>query len=79
MSDVCIDPLLNRLVPECHILSKADEEKLLASKEINKVQLPKMRVTDAVAKKLGAKPGDVVCIKRKDAGTNLYYRRVTKY
>ncbi len=43
-------------------------------------QLPKISTTDAVIKKLKAKEGEVIKIKRNSltAGTSFYYRIVSK-
>jgi len=73
-----IDVAASKLVPKHELLSKEEEEKLLASLGIKKTQLPKIKVTDPQCKLLGAKIGDVIKIHRTDMGPNFYYRRVVK-
>ncbi len=79
MSEAGKVPLDNLLIPKHEILPKDKEDEALASFGATKVNLPKMRASDPQAKKLGAKPGDVIKISRKDqTGENLYYRLVVK-
>lgn len=78
MSDDKIDVSLSGMVPEHEIISKAEEQKMLAVYGIKKEMLPKLKVTDPQAKRLGAKIGDVVKITRKDTCVNIAYRLVVK-
>jgi len=69
----------NFLIPKHEMLSKGEEEKVLASFGISKANLPKIRASDQQVKKLDAKPGDVIRTTRKDpTGENLHYRVVIK-
>jgi len=70
------ETLEHSLIPEHEILSKTEEEKVLNSLKISRQNLPKIRHDDAVVKSIGAKPGDVVRIKRRDH--TMYYRLVVK-
>lgn len=78
MSDGKIDVSLSAMVPEHGILPKDEGEKMLASFKIGREHLPKLKVTDPQAKRLGAKIGDIVRIKRKDTCVNVAYRLVVK-
>ncbi len=73
-----IDILKHELVPEHRILAEAEKEKILEKFDIAARQLPRIQLSDPVAKRLGAKIGDVLEIKRKSptAGVSLYYRHV---
>ena len=74
------DILKHKLVPHHEILSKEEAEKLLKTYNIKKEQLPRMLITDPVAKAIGAKEGDIVKIIRKSptAGVAIAYRLVVK-
>lgn len=78
MSDGKVDVSLSGMVPEHEILSKAEEGKVLALFGIKREMLPKLKVTDPQAKRIGAKVGDVVKITRKDTCVNVAYRLVIK-
>lgn len=71
-------PLEHRMVPMHEILEKNDIEKTLSDYNINKEQMPKIRVTDPVAVSIKAKVGDVVRITRMSptAGKAIFYRLV---
>ena len=72
-------PLDNLLIPKHEMLQKDEEEKFLSTFGLTRANLPKMRASDPQAKKLEAKPGDVIKITRKDlTGENMYYRVVIK-
>jgi len=70
----------HELVPEHRILSEEEKRELLKRYKIRLSQLPQMLVSDPAAVALGAKPGDVVEIKRKSktAGVYFYYRLVVE-
>jgi len=79
LSDAGKVPLDNVLIPKHEIVQKDKEDEVLATFGVAKTNLPKIRASDPQAKKLGAKPGDVFKITRKDStGENLYYRVVVK-
>ena len=59
------DILKHKLVPHHEILSQEEVEKLLKTYNIKKEQLPRMLLSDPVAKAIGAKEGDIVKIIRK--------------
>lgn len=71
-------PLEHRMVPMHEILEKNDLEQTLSEYNINKEQMPKIRVTDPVAVSIKAKVGDVVRITRisPTAGKAIFYRLV---
>ncbi len=72
--------LEHELVPQHRIMSKEEVEELKKKYGIKKWQLPKILHKDPVALLLGAKPGDVLEIKRKSetAGEATYYRLVVR-
>ena len=66
------------MVPEHRIMQEEEINQVLELYNATKVQLPKMKKSDPVAKKLEAKAGDVVCVTRKSqtAGESIAYRFV---
>jgi len=68
----------SRLVPESKVLSEEETQKVLEKYNISKKQLPRMLSSDAMAKHLEAKSGDVIEITRdsKTAGLSKFYRLV---
>ena len=67
------------LVPTHKIMSRSDVNAMLSSLGITLANLPKLLVTDPQAKKLEAKPGDVLQIEREDFGkAYTYYRLVVE-
>ncbi|MBW6451889.1 MAG: DNA-directed RNA polymerase subunit H [DPANN group archaeon] len=70
--------MAHNLIPKHEILIDAQVKTLLEKYHIEKSNLPHIFDTDVIAKQLGAKPGDVICIERasKTAGISLYYRLV---
>ena len=70
----------HEFAPAHEILTEDEVASLLSKYSCEKICLPKIRYTDAAVKYLGAKPGDVLRIKRKSrtAGTSLYDRLVTR-
>ena len=68
-----------KLIPEHELLSAADAKK--ASKKFNVPfeKFPKIVETDPQAKKLGAKPGNLIAIHMEDpTGSYIKYRLVVK-
>ncbi|AGK60723.1 DNA-directed RNA polymerase, subunit H [Archaeoglobus sulfaticallidus PM70-1] len=66
------------LVPKHEVLSKEEAEKILKILNIEKEQLPKIKVTDPIAQEIGAKVGDIVRVERESptAGKSIAYRLV---
>lgn len=64
------------LIPKHTILSKKEAEELLNKYNIDKSQLPKIKIKDPALPK-GAKIGDIIKIERKtERGKTIYYRVV---
>lgn len=71
--------LLNHdLVPQHILLSEKESTQVLKKYNVDKEQLPKIRLTDPVTSEIGAEVGDIVKIIRKSqtAGESIYYRLV---
>ncbi len=66
----------HELVPVHKIMSADDIEDMLKARGITANNLPKISASDQQAKKLGAKPGDVLLIERNDGKEYDYYRQV---
>ena len=66
------------LVPKHEVLSKEEAEELLKRYRIKPYKLPRIKASDPVVMLIGAKPGDIVKIKRKSltAGNHVTYRYV---
>ena len=64
------------LVPKMNLLTEAEKKGVLKKYSIVEKQLPKMKVTDPVAKKLNAQVGDVVKIERQDPPAKYNYYRL---
>jgi len=74
-----IDISKHELVPKHEIVNEKEKEKLI--KKYGPLKLfPKISVNDPQVKLLGAKPGDLIKITRKDdiIGEYVYYRVVVK-
>jgi DNA-directed RNA polymerase subunit H len=68
-----------RLVVKHEILSESEVKKVSKKFKTPAEKLPRIQETDPQALKIGAKPGQVIVIHRKDpTGEYLYYRYVTK-
>ena len=68
----------HKLVPKHEILTSEQETELLEKYDCTKAQLPRIKYTDAGAKIVAARPGNIIKITRKSAtaGTAIYYRVV---
>lgn len=68
------------LIPKHELLTKEESAQVLARYNSSPSQFPYILGTDAIAKEVGAKPGDFVRITRKSetAGTSTYYRYVVE-
>jgi DNA-directed RNA polymerase subunit H len=68
------------LIPKHELLTKDEATQVLARFNSSPAQLPYIQSTDAIAKEIGAKPGDLVRITRSSetAGTSTYYRYVVE-
>jgi DNA-directed RNA polymerase subunit H len=70
--------LEHELVPKHVVLSEKEAKELLQQLGVKKSQLPIISKNDPVVKELGAKPGDIIKIIRKNplGGYSVYYRVV---
>ncbi len=70
--------LKHDLIPHHSILSRKETKKILEEYAIQRDQLPKILVTDPVARAIGARVGDIIKIIRKSptAGESIAYRLV---
>lgn len=67
----------HELVPTHEVMTEGEVKQLLKELEIAPSNLPKIFSTDPQAIRLGAKPGQILRIKRQDgANEYLYYRIV---
>ena len=68
------------LIPKHELLTKEESTQVLARYNSSPSQLPYIQSTDAIAKEIGAKPGDFVRITRRSetSGTSTYYRYVVE-
>ena len=68
------------LIPKHELLTKEESEQVLARFNSRPSQFPYIQSTDALAKEVGAKPGDFIRITRRSetAGTSTYYRYVVE-
>jgi DNA-directed RNA polymerase subunit H len=65
------------LVPKHTILSETESAELLTQYNISPTQLPVILATDPIVKAIGAKPGQIIKIERKEqTRKSIYYRRV---
>jgi len=68
-----------KLIPEHRLLSVADAKKAMKKYGTPLEKFPKMIESDPQAKRLGAKPGNLIAIDREDpTGKYTYYRLVVK-
>ncbi|MCS7119905.1 MAG: DNA-directed RNA polymerase subunit H [Nitrososphaerota archaeon] len=68
------------LVPKHEILSPEEKEEVLKKYKVEPYQLPLIKVSDPIAKVIGARVGDLVKITRKSptAGEYISYRYVVE-
>ncbi|MDK2834642.1 MAG: DNA-directed polymerase subunit [Methanolobus sp.] len=78
MSERKYSLLNHELIPKHEIMSEEELKLVLKSYNIEKEQLPKIKVEDPVIKEIGAQVGEVVRITRNSqtAGEAFYYRLV---
>ncbi len=67
------DIFLSDLVPKHELFSDDEKKRFLNDFNLGDRQMPKIRQTDPVVKRLGAKKGDVVRISRRSATAGEYY------
>jgi DNA-directed RNA polymerase subunit H len=74
------DPRGHVLVPEHRVLSREEGEEVLRRYRVKPNQLPLLKVSDPVARAIGAKVGDIVEVRRKSrtAGEAVAYRYVVE-
>lgn len=72
------NPLGHKMVPKHEIIDETELKKTLSEYNIEKEQMPKIRVTDPAAVQIQAKVGDVISITRdsQTAGKAIFYRLV---
>jgi len=72
------NPLEHKMVPNHEILDETELKETLSEYNIDKEQMPKIRVADPAAVQIQAKVGDVVRITRdsQTAGKAIFYRLV---
>ena len=68
------------LVPEFRVLSDEEKKEILEKLDTTEDRLPKIFDFDPVVQKIGAKPGNMLEIKRTSevAGESVYYRIVVE-
>jgi len=68
------------LIPKHELLTKEEAAQVLARYNSSPSQFPYIQSTDAIAKEVGAKPGDFIRVTRRSetAGTSTYYRYVVE-
>ncbi|MAH42484.1 DNA-directed RNA polymerase subunit H [archaeon] len=76
--EIKIDVFSNHLVPKHEVITEKEKRELLKKYNISSKQLPSILKSDPTVKALGAKPGDVIRITRKNdlMGDIFYYRSV---
>ena len=71
------DFMKSSMIPECFLLSSEEKEAILNIMDTTSDKFPKFENDDPIVKRLGAKIGDIVHIKRY-GGSELSYRVVVK-
>lgn len=76
-----ISILEHEWVPEHRVLSPEEAAEVIKKLGVKPIQLPWILINDPVVKELGAKPGDIIEIRRKSptAGEIIVYRYVVVY
>lgn len=66
------------LIPHHEVVDEEELKSVLKHYNIDREQLPKIKITDPLVKEIGAEVGDVVKIIRRSetAGESLYFRYV---
>lgn len=74
------DVMKHELVPRHELLSDEEARRTLEQYGVTPDQLPKILASDAVARAIRAKPGQVIRVKRKSptAGEHVAYRYVVE-
>lgn len=77
-TSINLDVTKHILVPKHVKLSEEEEKKVLEKFNINKKQLPRIKISDPAIQGLDAKPGDIIKIERMStiAGKTDFYRVV---
>ncbi|HIJ08143.1 TPA: DNA-directed RNA polymerase subunit H [Candidatus Bathyarchaeota archaeon] len=70
----------HELVPRHEILTEKEKAQLLAKYKVQPYQMPQLKSTDPAVKAIGARPGDVLRIRRRSptAGEHISYRYVVE-
>ena len=73
--------LQHELVPEHRVLSIEEAAEVLKVLGVKPSQLPRISINDPIVRLLGAKPGDIIEIRRRSptAGESIAYRIVVTY
>ncbi len=73
--------LKHELVPEHRVLTLEEAAEVLGRLRVKPWQLPHISINDPVISLIGAKPGDIIEIRRKSptAGETITYRVVVPY
>ena len=68
------------MIPKHELLTREEAAQVLARFNSISSQFPYIQATDAIAKEIGAKPGDMVRVTRRSetAGSSTYYRYVVE-
>ncbi len=68
------------MIPKHELLTREEADQVRARFNATPSQFPYIQSTDAIAKEIGAKPGDFVRITRtsETAGSSVYYRYVVE-
>lgn len=64
-SELFYNPLEHALVPSHRLMSQEETDEFRKNEKINKGQIPRISALDSIAKRLGARPNDIIEITRK--------------